>query len=300
MCKSTPRLRRRRRNPRWDRRRSPRRNIATDGSPFGASVAVVAALTNEYSCVPEELGSFADRFIELSACPATAEWLDETRGAARWRLGLAALGRKMMSDYDVNALLGIHEMWVLSTAQWSELLGSPVGGRLLDIGAGAGVVTAQLAPLFDEVHTTELSAQMAKQLRRRGYHCHEIDVASAGMPEGPGAWRTIALLNVIDRTNYPMTLLRTVAAAQPEWVLAAVPLPLRPHVHVGPLTVDPEEVLPVTAGRWEAQVNELGSLFETLGLRVQSISRVPYFCRGSRVEPVMALDDAVFVLRPNS
>lgn len=49
-------------------------------------------------------------------------------------------------------------------------------GRLLDVGAGAGNVTQQLAPLFEEVVTTEVSSMNAVRLRQRGFVCVETPV----------------------------------------------------------------------------------------------------------------------------
>jgi hypothetical protein len=73
----------------------------------------------------------------------------------------------MLSDYDANALLDFYAMHLLSTAQWHALLGPHAHGRLLDVGAGSGDVTASLAPLFDAVTTTEASRGMARRLRVR-------------------------------------------------------------------------------------------------------------------------------------
>jgi hypothetical protein len=43
--------------------------------------------------------------------------------------------------------------------------------RLLDVGAGDGTVTAELAPLFGEVLATEVSGPCVRAIRRRGIPC---------------------------------------------------------------------------------------------------------------------------------
>ncbi len=263
-------------------------------------VALVRGLRLTYGCRLERLDPLLRRsFVQLAADADTRAWIDDCFARPHGPLAFAAraLARKVLSDYDANALVGIHDMRVLGTAQWRRLLGmARVGGRLLDVGAGDGHVTATLAPLFDEVVATELSGPMARRLRRRGWSCHEVDVATEDLPGAP--FDAVAALNVLDRTARPITLverLRTLVVPGGV-VLLAVPFPLRPHVHVGPATVDPEELLPVAEG-WEAQANALvGDVFEPCGLRLRALARAPYLCRGGAARPVTFLDDAVFAL----
>jgi hypothetical protein len=112
-----------------------------------------------------------------------------------------------------------------------------IGGHVLDIGAGEGAVTLELAPLFDGALCTEVSQQMAKKLRNRGFSCihssgtgslvDEVREFAAGGPIGgdkkaprlalrpaPGApagalpeFSAISLLNVLDRCDKPLSML---------------------------------------------------------------------------------------------
>ncbi len=175
-------------------------------------------------------------------------------------------------------------------------------GRLLDVGAGDGAVTEVLAQPFDHVETTETSRGMAKRLRERSYVCHEVDMVGHFVPKG-APFDVVSLLNVIDRTAHPLTLLAQLerVLGPDSLVVLTVPVPLRPHVHVGPRTVDPEERLPVDRKGFEAQVAALAQIaFLGSGFEVVAISRVPYLCRGYREAPVLVLDDSVFVLRMKS
>ncbi len=269
-------------------------------------------LSLRYGADAVALGPWATAFLRLDADPATRAWIDDcfARPVGALQLAARALARNVMSDYDANGLVGTHDMRVLGADQWRQLLGASAlarleSGRLLDVGAGDGHVTAELAPLAAEVVTTETSSAMAKRLRKRGWACHEVDLVERGLPAEAGSFDTIALLNVLDRTSRPLTLLESLRAlaAEDARLLCAVPFPLRPHVHVGPATVDPDELLPrVEPGAhvWERQARAFAELlFRPLGWRVLRIARAPYLCRGPAKQPVLTLDDALFVCEPS-
>ena len=110
----------------------------------------------------------------------------------------------------------------------------------------------------------------------------------------------VTLLNVIDRTPRPLTLLERCRdlLAPGGRLVVATPLPLAPHVHVGPRTVDPEELLPRDKRSFEHAASTLAStVFLGLGLEVQAWCRAPYLSRGDGRIPAYVLDDAIFVLR---
>lgn len=69
-------------------------------------------------------------------------------------------------------LIGRGSMFVLSTQQFLQLMGvnsTWTANSMLDLGAGDGMVTKQLAPLFSEVFCTETSPTMRWRLAERGY-----------------------------------------------------------------------------------------------------------------------------------
>ncbi len=263
-------------------------------------MVVYRGMELRYGCELTRLPpSLAERFVSLSLDDATRTWIDAMLGRPHGPLAtfLHGLAGQLVSDYDANGWLGTHTMRLLGTSQWRRLLGAGTGGRLLDVGAGDGAVTAEIAPLFDEVVTTELSGPMARRLTRRGVRCHRIDLATDDLPE-PGPFDVVSLLDVLDRTSRPHTLLaRTAALVAPGGrLVAAVPLPLSPHVHVGPHTVDPDEPLPDARGAFEVAAAILAArLFARHGLDVIALSRAPYLCRGDTHAPLYVLDDAVFV-----
>ena len=134
----------------------------------------------------------------------------------------------MMSRTDANAMLGRGQMHVITTAQVRSLLGSwadKPGGcpprRMLDVGAGDGNVTEKLAPLVDDVLTTEVSTHMVRRLRSRGFRCSETtDLTPEGLLRGDNgvdmmdregstsAFDLVSCCNVLDRCSSPWDLLQ--------------------------------------------------------------------------------------------
>jgi 2-polyprenyl-3-methyl-5-hydroxy-6-metoxy-1,4-benzoquinol methylase len=89
-------------------------------------------------------------------------------------------------------------MHVLSTAQFREHLRLPEPsklGRLLDIGAGDGGVTEQLAPLFDTVEVSEANLAMRLRLAMRGWKVHNL----TSWLQPAEKYDVVACLNVLDR-----------------------------------------------------------------------------------------------------
>ena len=219
--------------------------------------------------------------------------------------------RRFLSKTDTNALLRRGEMFVLSTAQAQRLLGERPGGVLLDVGAGSGSITARLAPLFDQVLTTEASGPMATRLERRGFVVHrgedlggiEETAAAGGVSLGPGgSVDCVALLNVLDRCDAPLELL---AAARRRLkpgtgrLLVAVVLPFRPFVERDTGRFQPSQRLPLDRNAsWESSVVSMWDLvLRPAGFELEAVSRVPYLSQGDGQSPVYALDDAILVLR---
>lgn len=248
----------------------------------------------------------ASTFRPLELDASTRAWLDDAidRPTAAPRLLARRVARSLMGDYDANALFDTHDMRVLGREQWALLLDSFAShdqgsvSRWLDVGAGDGRVTAELAPLARVVETTETSHRMAKRLRERGFVCHEVDLVTSRL-ETPERYDVISALNVLDRTARPYTLVERMMellAPSGRLVLSA-PLPLAPHVHVGNATLDPDELLPIDRRSFEQAAT---TLVETallpLGLELLAWTRVPYLSRGDANVPVYVLDDAVFVL----
>jgi SAM-dependent methyltransferase len=249
------------------------------------------------SRLPSELAS---AFVQLPPDEATEKFFERLRASRPGRLK-TVLHRALcrwMSDFDADGVLGMYAMHLASTDQWARLLGSGVGGRLLDVGAGSGDVTTTLAPLFTEVVTTELSKGMARRLRSLGFRVEELDVAGRGAPDP--FYDVVSCLNVIDRCPLPLSLIRRCrdALRQDGRLVVSVPLPYRPHVYVGPRALEPLEDLDITAPDWESSAVLLyRRVLAPLGLKVERFTRLPYLSGGDAQRAVYELDASVWICR---
>jgi SAM-dependent methyltransferase len=161
-----------------------------------------------------------------------------TSAAVRMRQFLASSGA--LKNIDASALFGHNPMHVLDTASAEKLLGGKRGrdGKftsLLDVGAGAGEVTEQLRPLFNEVTATEASACCAWRLKKRGINCLHTCELEGHAELQDKSFSVISLLNVLDRCSQPRKLLRNATAllAEDGRLLVGVVAPYEPFVVTG-------------------------------------------------------------------
>ncbi len=265
-----------------------------------------ASPTNEYRGFDLSYGCDLSRvssamrnaFVQFGLDDETRAFIDDAieRRHGRGVMALHAVLRPFLSDFDINGLLDTYPLFLLSRAQWEELLGDAARGRLLDVGAGNGGVTERFAELFETVTAIETSRPMVRRLRRRGWQSFRIDLAECNVPAAP--YDTIALLNVLDRSDRPRALLtRLRDALSPGGVLLiATPLPFRPFVYDGGQTRDPAESLPIVGDDWESAASSLvRDLLGPLGLDLVRATRAPYLSRGDLERGLYVLDDIIAV-----
>ena len=237
---------------------------------------------------------------------------------------------------------------------------SELASLLVDIGAGDGGATSHLSGRFAHTWASEASRAMQIRLRRRGYRvvdfpscCLSVSpkvVAATPPQEGQDGshlaadLRTLlsqtplstlrssppcvlSCLNVLDRADMPMSLLRALHASlvavdrfvagrcsdnqggsgglppKKAVCLLALVLPWCPFVEGWSGHKEPTEPMPMSGGRcnqgapFEAAVfTFVRNVLIPLGFRVVRWSRVPYLCEGDNTTEYYALDDAVFVL----
>jgi SAM-dependent methyltransferase len=237
---------------------------------------------------------------ELAPDEATFAFLRRQADAHHSRARWLAHGvvRACCSHFTTNALLGTYRLHLLSGAQWEALLGPRHPGRLLDVGAGVGDVTRELARSFGAVRAVETSGALVRRLREHGIDAVRADLTRHDVPDTP--YDAVALLNVLDRCARPLTLLhRVVDALVPDGrLLLSMPLPYTPLWFSGPRPAAPKERLPLGTGSWEAQAGRLvAEVLAPAGLELEVLSRAPYLSEGDRHVEFYELDAVVVVAR---
>lgn len=252
---------------------------------FGIKRSALAPELRELA-IEVGLDAAAEQFIEAALA----------RPHGRLQTWLHDLGCKIAPDFDVNGLLNMYRVHLLSAEQWDALLPEQArGGVHLDIGAGNGDLTQQLQARFDRTLVTEASWTMRRRLRRRGFATTPHDLRATKELERAAF---VSCLNVLDRTAYPVTLLQRIAHAAPRvrWLVVAVPLPLDPFFYRGPFTLDPKERLRAPGPSWEQAVGQLHAALEGAlpAFRLRRFTRAPYLSWGDAHNSLYALDDVVF------
>jgi len=292
-------------------------------SALGSLESLSAHLT--YSCDTKKLRHGLDRhFFPLACNQHTFDFLT-AHPAHSWFGGVMRSATGMfLSNTDANTLLGMYKMHVLDRANAQLFLdgtppppsGTPAlsrdeqppasrtpasRGKLLDVGAGDGHVTAEIMGLFDSVLATEVSRPALWRMRMQGVPCEKM--ASLEPLKGQ-VFDTVACLNVLDRCSHPKSLLRDLRGLvkpQTGRLLLAVVFPFRPCVELGwgSALGEPEEWLGIDSELgWEESVNVMyQDVLVPAGFEVERLARVPYLCQGDVGSAFYELDDALFLLR---
>ncbi|XP_070574202.1 protein-L-histidine N-pros-methyltransferase-like isoform X2 [Ptychodera flava] len=260
-----------------------------------------------YECdltrLPDHLQDF---FFQCYQDPATEEFLENCHAKSDWIITqLAHVFFKVflsifMTKTSVNGVLGRGSMFVFSSQQFQDLMQIQDGwkaGKLLDLGAGDGMVTKFMEPYFEEIFATEMSPPMRWRLENRGYKVLEIDEWS----DGSRQYDVISCLNLLDRCDKPLTILKDIRKSLvPDTgkLILAVVIPFKPYVEYESEDNWPSELLPVKGRYWEEQVTALiDNVFTPAGFTVLKFTRLPYLCEGDLHSPYYVLDDALFVLK---
>lgn len=255
-----------------------------------------------FECKSELLTpELAQRFQYMGSDDAMLRFVESIKASPASRMTTALFGhlRSYMSDYDAYGLLNIYAMHLLSTSQWETLIGDRRHQTLLDVGAGCGLVTDEIASIFQETMVTETSKVMTYRLRKKGYKVFSIDLAHQDLPVAK-IFDVVTCLNVIDRCARPISLIKRIRnlLSSNGLLVLAVPLPLNPFTYVRGRTVDQYETLPVFEESWEKSVVSLvENVIQPLGFVVEKVSRVPYLSQGDSYQPLYKLDDVILVCR---
>eukprot|EP01138_Halocafeteria_seosinensis_P003993 gb/GECG01004082.1/.p1 GENE.gb/GECG01004082.1/~~gb/GECG01004082.1/.p1 ORF type:complete len:323 (+),score=32.38 gb/GECG01004082.1/:1-969(+) len=252
----------------------------------------------------------ASCYVPLQADAATREFLDSAQDPL-WRHFLAS-ALTVFFDYSyVNNLLSRGQLFVVSAEQVEKLLHRVANfererrHKLLDVGAADGNVTLQLEKLgFDTIVATEVESHFVRTLKSHGFVSVKTDSVDAVKQYGP--FDMVSCLNVVDRCDFPMQMLRDIkdALCGDGVLLMSVVLPLNDFVRGSSGQMRPP-VKPLTEGiprcgshsQFETAMRAFHDLvLSPLGLHVKAVSRVPYLCGGDAYTSWYALPNAIFVL----
>lgn len=237
----------------------------------------------------EEAETFLNTSTEKSESLFLQAWHSLARSALSW----------FISRTSINGLLGRGSMHVFSGEQFQKLMAvSEFPGpwnSVIDLGAGDGNTTAQIAKLFENVYATDISPPMRWALAKRKFTVLDVENWQT-----KGLFNVILCLNLLDRCDRPNTLLRQLKSslAPGGRLVVALVLPFNPYVEVGERgDHKPVEHCPVKGSGLEGQIASLiEKVFLPLGLKCRAWSKVPYLCEGDLGQAYYFLNDVIFVL----
>ncbi|CAL8077966.1 unnamed protein product [Calicophoron daubneyi] len=218
-----------------------------------------------------------------------------------------------MTSTSINGLLRRGSMFVFSSAQFQKLLDIEVDNALetlLDLGAGDGMVTVKMAPFFHRVFVTEVSVTMNWRLKERGFTLLDPfswELVNADPEAGiscPDRFDVISCLNLLDRCDTPLTLLKRVAGKlKPKTgrLVIGIVLPLNQYVETTSDRNASESLDPPNSPLWEVHFDALLSrILAVADFELVRWTRVPYLCEGDFTQNFFYLNEIVMVLRIRS
>lgn len=242
------------------------------------------------------------KFIQLGEDEDTSAFIKHSFDQSDWLLTQLYynLAKSLLSWFycqtDINGLLGRGSMFVFSKAHFLLLTGLEEQvqlGSLLDLGAGDGGPTSTMAGLFKEIFVTEVSQPMRKQCQAKGFAVLEIE----SWPKEE-TYDVISALNLFDRCDKPLSILSDIQSSlKPGGMLVvALVLPFRPYVESVP-SHQPSEDMGIVGETFREQVETAVTVFEGVGFKLESWSRVPYLCEGDLNKPLYHLNNGLFVFK---
>ena len=255
----------------------------------------------------------------------TREWVSAhvTRPCPTSRLHVWRALKRRLYHYDagVVAFYGFPRNFLLSTAQWKELLdGSDEAtsqpgvqpakttvararstGVALDVGAGDGSLSLPMRSFFSRVVATELTVPLVLRLRSVGL---DGVLAEEPRPEwlGAASFDAVLILNVLDRCKDPMRMLEQARALLPPEgrLIISVVLPASQSDAAASVGTS-QRWWDVSGDSFESAAAALiNNVLLPTGFEPIRVVRAPYFCAGDRYSPVAALDACVVLLKPCS
>lgn len=234
----------------------------------------------------------------LNNCYEKSDWIFTQLGHSFCK---SVLGW-FMSNTSINGLLKRGSMFIFSDEQLQYLLDIRPGWRgerLLDLGAGDGMITEKMSKYYNKTDTTEVSSTMVWRLQEKDFNVVPVD----SWDNGAVTYDLIGCLNLLDRCDKPMTILQSIKRILKQGTgkaIVAVVLPFEPYVELNSTDHKPTESLLIKGHTFEEQAASfITDVFQPLGFIVKHFTRLPYLCEGDMHKSFYVLNDAVFVLSLN-
>ncbi|PAV75572.1 hypothetical protein WR25_08599 [Diploscapter pachys] len=263
-------------------------------------------ITNESQLTPLLMSTFKASFLDQD----TQNFLDYSNGRADsfmlqyFRNVMTAILSIFLSKTSINGFLGFGNMFLFSEGQIRELLNLPVewthkGKRVLDLGAGNGMITKNLGEIYEHIYATEMSTTMQYRLKLQGFTLLDAQKWSSENIK----FDLICALNLLDRHFDPKLLLGQIHSTALKSncpVLMAVVLPVKQYVEFHPTksSNNPDQKINVYGRTFEQHANTLvQNEFIPAGFELIRWTKLPYLCEGDMKENFYLLYDALFLLK---
>ena len=272
----------------------------------------------------DEKGTVMSKFVQMDIDDETQRFITQSVEKADQLLtqmwhNLAKTVLKRFFGYtqtDINGYLRRGSMFVMSTQQYlllREKAGMPsdtknAEGSLIDLGAGDGRPTDSLRPFHKDIYATEASWAMRSILTEKGIDVLEIDEWDV-VNEAQRKFDTISCLNLLDRCDEPLSILRRIKKAlKPNGILlVALVLPFKSYVEWNSSHQPSELLLPTSLDgqnqesnedssyAFEKQIPSVLDMLDKEGFVVNAWTRLPYLCEGDMGQSLYVLSDAVLL-----
>jgi len=266
-------------------------------------------------------GSLRDNFMQLDFDKETQEFLEISQDISDnvflqlyYSIAVAFL-QIFLSKTSINGILHKGSMFLFSHDHIRQLLNVTSNWegqhrKLLDIGAGDGNITKMFEQYFFKIFVTEASDPMQYRLRKLGYEV----LNEHQWCEKDESYNLITCLNVIDRHESPLTLLKEIRevalrrsqkksedpwqkSADPCQILLAVVFPFSQYVEFGGQQTKPFEPIELNGLTVEEQIYEFAeNVLKPQKFQIIRWTRLPYLCQGDMHQSFYVLNDIVFLL----
>ena len=290
---------------------------------FEVSASVLTPFQADFPEIGPKNQKLEDLFVNLERSSKVQDFIVNRRvGLMKTLLHRLLTSLSNKSDFDINGFVDIYPLHIFTSQQLMQFLefGLRLGDNreisnikdVLDVGSGVGQVTDELNKVFRNVITTEMSTVMCNRLQKKGYISWNEDISytySDRINEGY-TFDMISLLNVIDRTPRPISLLRAAhSLLRPHGLLLlATPLPLQPFYFTHDHKISksnskkfgkPSESLDLLpSNTWEDQATELiEKVIPKMNFVPIAYSRLPYVSGGDYYKSCTVLDDIIILAK---